>query len=68
MKREVHYKQGYRIIICNRFYEVVSGKCVVFYGELKHRPTLQEVWNKTIGLQQEEEFARRKQRLMEIVG
>lgn len=67
MKREVHYKQGYRIIICNGFYEVISGKCVEFYGELSHKPTLQEVWNKTVALRQAE-IIRQKRNLMGTVG
>ena len=65
MKREVHYKQGYRIIICNGFYEVVNGNCVEFYGEMT-RPTLQSVWNRTVRVQQEEEFERWKQRTFNI--
>ena len=48
--RTVHYKYGYKIVIQNKFYELSMGKKVLFYGELKHRPTVQEVWNKTIGL------------------
>lgn len=59
MSREVHYKQGYRIIICNGFYEVVNGKYVEFYGEIT-KPTLQSVWNRTVRLKQEE-FERWKQ-------
>lgn len=54
MRRTVHYKRGYRIIICNRFYELVDGKKVLFYGELQHKPTVQEVWNKTVGLHSKE--------------
>ena len=65
MKRIVHYKQGYRIIICDKFYEVISGNRVLYFDELRHRPTVQEVWNKTIGLQ-EEENARHRQRFKAI--
>lgn len=54
MARIVHYKQGYKIIINNKFYELIDGKTVLYFGELKHRPTVQEVWNKTIGLNQQE--------------
>ena len=54
MARTVHYKYGYKIVIRNKFYELSAGKKVLFYGELKHRPTPLEVWNKTIGLNQEE--------------
>lgn len=59
MKRTVHYRQGYRIIISDKFYEVISGNRVLHFGELRHRPTVQEVWNKTIGIQ-EEEYARQQ--------
>lgn len=55
MKRIVHYKQGYKIVITGRFYEVSDGKALTHFGELRHNPTLQEVWNKTIGLEQQEE-------------
>lgn len=54
LKRKVHYKHGYKIIINGKFYEVADGKRLLHFGKLKHRPTLQEVWNKTIGLQEEE--------------
>lgn len=55
MGRSVHYKQGYRIIIDNKFYELSDGKRALYYGELRHRPTVQEVWNKTIALELQEE-------------
>lgn len=55
MKKIVHYKQGYKIVITNKFYEVSDGKALTHFGELRHKPTLQEVWNKTIGLKQQEE-------------
>ena len=55
MSRKVHYKQGYKIVIKDKFYEVSSGNRVLHFGELRHRPTPQEVWNKTIGLEQQEE-------------
>lgn len=55
MKKTVHYKQGYKIVITNKFYEVSDGKVLTYFGELRHKPTLQEVWNKTIGLKQQEE-------------
>lgn len=60
MSREVHYKQGYRIIISNGFYEVVNGRCVEFYGQMS-RPTLQSVWDRTVRVQQAEEYERWKQ-------
>lgn len=53
MKRVVHYKQGYKIMISGKFYEVSDGKRILYFGELRHNPTPQEVWNKTIGTQEE---------------
>lgn len=53
MKRTVHYRQGYKIVINNKFYEVSNGNRVTHFGALWHKPTLQEVWNKTIGAEQE---------------
>lgn len=58
--RRVHYKQGYKITINNKFYELSDGKTILFFGELKHKPTIQEVWNKTMGLRQEEIPEKRK--------
>lgn len=55
MGRTVHYKQGYKIVIRNKFYELSEGKKVLYFGQLKHRPTPQEVWNKTIGLYRSQE-------------
>lgn len=50
MRRIVHYRESYKIVITDKFYEVFDGKTVLYYDQLKHRPTVQEVWNKTIGL------------------
>ena len=55
MSRKVHYKQGYKIVINEKFYELSEGRKLLYFGQLRHRPTPQEVWNKTIGLEQEEE-------------
>ena len=55
MKRTVHYKQNYKIVIKDKFYEVCDGNRVLHFGQLRHRPTQQEVWNKTIGLEQQDE-------------
>jgi len=57
MKRIIHYRQGYKIVINNKFYEVSDGKTITHFGELRHKPTLQEVWNKTVGLEQEEKLS-----------
>lgn len=50
MKRTVHYKEGYKIVITNKFYEVSDGKTLMYFGESRKIPTVQEVWSKTIGL------------------
>lgn len=55
MKRVVHYREGYKIVITDKFYELSDGKTVLYFGELRHRPTVQEVWNKTIGLYRSQE-------------
>ena len=55
MKRTVHYKEGYKIVITNKFYEVSDGKTLMYFGELRHKPTIQEVWNKSIGLLRSQE-------------
>lgn len=49
-------------MINNKFYEVLDGKTITHFGELRHKPTLQEVWNKTIGLNQEKENAENRRR------
>lgn len=47
MRRIIHYRQGYKIVINNKFYEVSDGKTITHFGELRHKPTVQEVWNKS---------------------
>ena len=60
VKREVAYKQGYKIVIHGKFYEVSDVKRILHYGNLAHTPTIQEVWNKTIGLEQQEQMRSRQ--------
>lgn len=60
VKREVAYKQGYKIVICGKFYELADTKRILHYGNLSHTPTIQEVWNKTIGLEQQEQMRSRQ--------
>ena len=55
MKREVHYRENYKVVITGKFYELIDGKTVLYFGELSHKPTVQEVWNKTIGLYRSQE-------------
>ena len=52
--RTVHYKQGYKIVIKDKFYELSDGRKLLYFGQLRHRPTPQEIWNKTIALDQQE--------------
>ena len=58
--RTVYYKQGYKIVIKDKFYELSDGRKLLYFGQLRHRPTLQEIWNKTIALDQEEERIERQ--------
>lgn len=37
-----------------------DGKMITHFGELRHKPTLQEVWNKTVGLEQEKRYSNGK--------
>jgi len=60
MKRKVYYKQEYKIVISDKFYEVIDGKTVLYYGEMKHEPTLQEVWNRTVGINQQTDFTQQR--------
>lgn len=63
MKRSVYYKQGYKIVITDNFYEVSDGKTATHYGQMSHEPTLQEVWNETVGLDNYVNFT--QQRIIE---
>ena len=40
-------------MISGKFYEVADGKRILYFGELRHKPTPQEIWNKTIVTQEE---------------
>lgn len=60
IKRTVNYKKGYKIVITDKFYEVMDGKAVLHFGQLRHKPTVQEVWNKTLGLKTEEELEKQR--------
>lgn len=60
VKREVAYKQGYKIVIHGKFYEVSDMKRVLYYGNLPYAPTLQDVWNKTVELEQQEQMRSRQ--------
>lgn len=57
MKR-IGYRNGYRIQIKDCFYEVVDGKKCLFFGYCRKNSTIQEIANKTI-LQEVQENERR---------
>lgn len=63
MKKITGFKKGYYIRIIDGFYELIDGKTVLYFGELKHRPTVQEAWNKTIGLYQQEVVNENRRRI-----
>lgn len=70
MKKLTGYRNGYRIQIVNGFYEVVDGKKVLYFGKCRKNSTIQEIVNKTIDLNQEEdEYAvYRRKRAAQIIG
>lgn len=53
--QQKHNREGYKIVITDKFYELSDGKIVLYFGELRHRLIVQEVWNKTIGLYRSQE-------------
>lgn len=58
MKR-IGYRNGYRIQIKNGFYEVTSGKRVYHYGYCHKNSAIQEIANKTIMLDDDEDAEQR---------
>lgn len=63
MKKQMRYMQGYRITIRDCFYEVTEGKRVLYFGECRKNSTIQEIVNKTILLNQNQEGNNVRQRL-----
>lgn len=51
MRRQVAYKQGYKMVICGKFYEISDTKRVLQYGNLTYKPTFDEVWKKIVEMQ-----------------
>ena len=51
MRRQVAYKQGYKMVICGKFYEVSDTKRVLHYGNLTYNPTFDEVWEMIVEMQ-----------------
>lgn len=68
MRRKVGYKLGYQIQIRNGFYEVISGKRVIAYGNCRRNSTIQEIVNKTIMKDDDSVNTRRKAELVAVVG
>jgi len=68
MKRKIGYKLGYQIQISNGFYEVISGKRVVYYGFCSRNSTIQEIINKTIMSEDNSINACRKAEIAAVVG
>ena len=55
MQKQIGYRQGYKIIIRDCFYEVTEGKRVLYYGNCRKNSTIQEIANTTILLNQSRE-------------
>ena len=55
MKKQIGYRHGYRITIRDCFYEVTEGRRVLYFGECRKNSTIQEIVNKTILLNQNQE-------------
>lgn len=65
MKKITGFKKGYYIRIIDGFYEVIDRNRSVYFGECRKNSTIQEIANKTILLNQEDENDR--PRVKEIV-
>lgn len=48
MKKVTGFKKGYYIRIIDGFYEVIDGNRVIHFGECRRNSTIQEIANKTI--------------------
>ena len=55
MKKLTGFKKGYYIRIIDGFYEVIEGNKCVFFGECRKNSTIQEIANKTILLNIQED-------------
>lgn len=69
MKKLTGYRNGYRIVIIDGFYEVIDGRKVLYFGKCRKNSTIQEVVNKTIDMNQEgtENVTYRRKRIAEAV-
>ena len=55
MKTKIGYKNGYRIIIRDSFFEVSSGNRAIYYGSCRENSTIEEIINKTILIRKEKD-------------
>lgn len=71
MKKQIGYRQGYKITIRDCFYEVTEGKRCVYFGECRKNSTIQEIANKTIALnksQEEKAVDYRRKSIEAVIG
>lgn len=71
MKKQIGYRQGYKITIRDCFYEVIDGKRVLYYGKCRRSSTIQEIANKTIALnksQEEKAVDYRRKSIEAVIG
>lgn len=69
MRKIIGYKQGYRIIISDGFYEVIDGRRVVYFGECNKSSTIQEIINQTISVKEKSaNVNHRRKRFGEVTG
>lgn len=63
MKKVTGFKKGYYIRIIDGFYEVIDGNRVVHFGQCRRNSTIQEIANKTILANSQEDTDVRLQRI-----
>ena len=63
MKKQIGYKQGYRIIIRDSFFEVTIGKRAVYYGHCRENSTIEDIINEIISPNQDRNGVRTNERL-----
>lgn len=51
MRKQVTYKQGYKMVICGKIYEISDSKRVLQYGNLTYKPIFDEVWKMMVEMQ-----------------
>lgn len=67
MRKKIGYKHGYKIIISDRFYEVIDGRTAVYYGQCNKTATVQEIANDTI-LKEDANVSHRRKRFGKVTG